>query len=57
MAFPFKDVLGYQLQVFGVQICIPLHCARAPSLFVAVSSTLHTVDAPAVRTAAKTVLS
>ena len=22
MTFPFKDVLGYQLQVFGVQICM-----------------------------------
>ena len=28
---------GYQLQVFGIQICIALHCASAPSLFVAVS--------------------
>ena len=37
MTFRFKAVLGYRLQVFGVQICIALHCARAPSLLVAVS--------------------
>ena len=37
MTFPFQNLLGYQLQVFGIQICIALHCARAPSLFVAVS--------------------
>ena len=36
MTFPFKDVLGYQLQVFGGEICIALHCAHAPLLFVVV---------------------
>ena len=30
-------ILGYQLQVFGIWIYIALHCALAPSLFVAVS--------------------
>lgn len=29
-----NTVLGNQLQVFGVQICIVLHCAHAPLLFV-----------------------
>ena len=38
MTFPFQNLLSYQLQVFGIQICIALHCARAPSLFVAVSA-------------------
>ena len=27
MTFPFKNVLEYQLQVFGVQICIKLSSA------------------------------
>ena len=31
------QVLGYKLQVFGIQICIALHCAHALLLFVAVS--------------------
>ena len=35
MAFPFQNLLGYQLQVFGIWICIALHCACAPPLFVA----------------------
>ena len=30
MTFPFKDVSGYQLQVFGVCNCLSLHSARAP---------------------------
>ena len=29
MAFPFQNLLGYQLQVFGIWICIALHCACA----------------------------
>ena len=35
MTFPFQNLLGYQLQVFGIWICIALHCACAPPLFVA----------------------
>ena len=35
MAFPFQNLLGYQLQVFDIWICIALHCACAPPLFVA----------------------
>ena len=35
MTFPFQNLLGYQLQVLGIWICIALHCACAPPLFVA----------------------
>ena len=38
MTFPFWNLLEYQLQVFRIQICIALHCAWAPSLFVAFTS-------------------
>ena len=32
MTFLFKDVLGYQLQVYDIKICIALHGACAPLL-------------------------
>ena len=35
MTFPFWNLLGYQLQVFSIWICIVLHCACALPLFVA----------------------
>ena len=42
MTFPFYDLLGYQLQVFVVQICIVLHCScllgRIP---VCIACTVH----------------
>ena len=32
MTFSFKDVLGYELQVIGVWICIALHGTPTPSV-------------------------